>query len=57
MSETRIPVGFDSRVIAGLLIDLRDELRQLNSKHPSVFKHLFWRFYWLTPPPKDRNGN
>ena len=57
MSESRQPIGHDSQVLAGLLTDIRSELRQLNSKHPSVFKHLFWRFYWLTPPPEERDGN
>ncbi len=57
MSEDRTPAGFDSSILAGLLRDIRSELRELNRKHPSVFKHLFWRFYWLTAPPKDSNGS
>jgi len=52
--EERDPVGYDSRIIAGILRDilaqqilLRD---QLQGAPPPHWKHIIWGLYWKVTP-------
>lgn len=45
MTNDPMPVGYDNAVIAKLLCEIRDELRELNAKQPGMFKRLFSNIY------------